>query len=132
MQMPRKSPLAEKLTAQVIQHGRSQLYSWLRSNYDELADARRQTRATWDDLRAIVADAGVKGARGQDPSSEVVRKAWQAVTKDLAAAKSTSAEVTPDKSPSPRRKAAKGKPPPPDDDSGDPPSPHTFTPARIR
>lgn len=133
MQRPRKSELAEKLAAQVMLPGRrSQLYNWLRGHYAELSEARRQVRSTWEDLAAIVVDAGVKGARGQEPTAEVVRKAWQAVTRDLKPAEGTPAEPASDAPPRPRRKAAKGDQSAPDDDSGDLPPRHTFTPARIK
>ena len=86
MQRPRNSSsvFAKKLAAQALQ-GRSRLYHWLRANYAELAAAREQVRSTWADLAAIVVEAGLKDARGQDPSAEAVRKAWQKVARDVKA-----------------------------------------------
>jgi len=64
---------------------RPPLFWWLLEHYDELTAEHASTRQDWISHCKRMAGQGVVDARGQTPSCETARKAWQKVRKEVAA-----------------------------------------------
>lgn len=61
----------------------SDIYRWLRENFQRVSHDVLVLRRTWDAIAADVACAGVKGVRGTSPYAASVRRIWHRVVRDV-------------------------------------------------
>ena len=86
----RQTDLVDKITKAMAGHGRhSQLFLWMRENYDRLLAATRlrAERGLVNDWAAMVSELqalGLTDRKGNPPTVNTVRKTWDRVRKDVA------------------------------------------------
>jgi hypothetical protein len=71
--------------------GRSDVYRWLRKNFEAVSQGMAEHRPSWDVVAAQMARDGVMGARGKPPYGHSVRRVWQRVRRDVEKDKATRA-----------------------------------------
>jgi hypothetical protein len=64
---------------------RTPLFCWLWDNHEEVTQMRRRWLVTWDGIATIIAEDGIKGRHGNDPTADAVRKVWKRVCRDIEA-----------------------------------------------
>ncbi len=119
---------------------RSPLYLWLHMNYADIAKVMSRPRPSWTALAETATEAGQVDDAGKKPNANSVRAAWLRVCRDLGKPYSTrrqteDRQVPADVPPtSPSRTEVKTLSPSPDgqDSPDEPPTRHTFRPAKIR
>ncbi|UZO94587.1 Hypothetical protein RMP42_05786 (plasmid) [Roseomonas mucosa] len=67
--------------------GRTPLYRWLRARHDAFAKLVEENRPNWKALAEGFTGLGLTASGGRPLSSEVVRRTWWAVRRDVAAAR---------------------------------------------
>ena len=112
---------------------RSPLYLWLHANYSDIVTVMSRPRPSWTALAETAAEAGQIDDEGKQPNANSVRAAWLRVCRDLGKPHGTPARAVPPR-PSPAMPKSEKSPVPAaeQDVPDEPPTRHTFRPAKLR
>jgi hypothetical protein len=66
-----------------LYRGRGEVYSWLRVHQAEVAEMLARGELSWPMLAAEMVRVGVKGGRGEPPTSKAAARVWRRVCRDV-------------------------------------------------
>jgi hypothetical protein len=112
MAAPDPQPALDALEAAFDKaRSRSALQDWMRKHHSLLARYLQERRLLWSEIAKVLAEQGIRDAKGNPPTADAARRAWTRVTEERARRSQQPAEEAPSSAAKSRQAAA--APPPP-------------------